>query len=292
MASTGETPPVRARQIRRVLAGILLANLAVVVAKALVALHSRSLAVLGDTIHAATDAGNNIIALAVVRFAARAPDADHPYGHGKYETLGALIVVIFLSAAMLELLQGAVTRLIGGSRPATATMADVALMVATLAVNLWVVWFETRAGQRLQSDILLADAAHTRADVIITLSVIGGLLLTRAGLSWADPVLALLVAVMIIRVGYGIVKRSIPSLVDEVAVDRDVVGTTALAVAGVRSVYDIRSRKAAQLTFAELTIAVDGSENVAAAHRIADQVEAHLRRELGLDQVVVHVEPC
>ena len=75
----------------------------------------------------------------------------------------------------------------------------------------------------MQSEILVADPAHTRADVIITVAVIGGLILTRAGYPWADPVMALVVSAMVIRIGVGIVRRSIPSLVDEAVVGRIVV---------------------------------------------------------------------
>jgi len=282
----------RTRAVRRVLWGILLANLVVVITKAAVGVRSGSLAVLGDTIHSAIDAGNNIIALTVVRVAAKAPDADHPYGHGKFETLGALVVVVFLSASILELMRGAVVRLSVGGAPTAPAAADLALMGATLIINLWVVRFETRAGNRLQSEILLADAAHTRADVFITVAVIGGLILTRAGYPWADPVLALLVSVMVIRIGVSIVRRSIPSLVDEAAVESEAVRSAAMEVPGVLSVSDIRSRRAAAQRFAELTIAVDGQVNVAAAHAIADAVEASLQERFDLDHIVVHVEPC
>ena len=78
-------------------------------------------------------------------------------------------------------------------------------------------------GTVLQSEILLANTAHTRADVIITVAVIGGLILTRAGYPWADPALALVVSAMVVRLHLGIVRRSLPSLVDEAAVGRIVV---------------------------------------------------------------------
>jgi len=285
-------PETRTRNIRRVLIGILVANILVLLTKAVVSIRSGSLAVLGDTIHSTIDAGNNIIGLAVVRVAGKAPDDDHPYGHGKFETLGALVVVVFLSASILELMRGAVVRLTVGGTPVAPAAVDLALMGATLIVNLWVVWYETRAGQRLQSEILLADAAHTRADVIITVAVIGGLLLTRAGYPWADPVLALVVSALVVRIGVGIVRRSIPSLVDEAVVGGEAVRQAAMQVSGVRSVSDIRSRRAAEQRFAELTIRVDGREDVSTAHQIADQVETRLHREFGLDRIVVHIEPC
>jgi cation diffusion facilitator family transporter len=155
-----------------------------------------------------------------------------------------------------------------------------------------VVWLETRAGRRLNSDLLLADALHTRTDVFLTLGVLTGLALARAGMAWADPVLALIVAVLVGRAGYQILRRSIPSLVDERAFDQATIRREAEGVRGVVSAYGIRSRRAGDHRFAELTISVDGRADVASAHRIADQVEDRLRDNLLLDEVTVHVEPC
>jgi cation diffusion facilitator family transporter len=282
----------RTRQVRGVLVGVLVANLVVVAVKFLVGFGIGSLAVVGDAVHSSVDAINNLFGLAVVRFASRAPDADHPYGHAKFESLGALLIVVFLSLSVFELLRGAWERLLAGAPPLAITRAQVILLAATLLLNVWVVWYETRAGRRLNSTILLADAAHTRVDVFITLAVLGGLWLTHLGYPIADPLLAIVVAFLVVRVGWEIVGHSLPTLVDGVAVDEPLIRKAAEGVSGVRSAYGIRSRTAAALTFAEVTIAVDGTQNVAAAHEIADAVEERLQEELGFNHVQVHVEPC
>jgi divalent metal cation (Fe/Co/Zn/Cd) transporter len=111
-------------------------------------------------------------------------------------------------------------------------------------------------------------------------------------LAWADPVLAMIVAVLVGRAGYQILRRSIPSLVDERAFDQATIQREAETVSGVVSAYGIRSRRAGDRRFAELTISVDGQSNVTTAHVIADQVEDRLRQNLELDEVTVHVEPC
>lgn len=282
----------RTQQVRRVLVGVLVANLAVVAVKFAVGLGIGSLAVVGDAVHSSVDAINNLFGLVVVRFAAKAPDAEHPYGHAKFESLGALVIVVFLSLSVFELLRGSWDRLATGAPALAATPLELGLLAATLLVNLWVVWYETRAGRRLNSAILIADAAHTRVDVFITLAVLGGLQLSRAGYPAADPILAILVAILVVHVGWEIVSHSLPTLVDGAAVEEATIREQAGRVAGVRSVSGIRSRSAAALSFAEVTIAVDGGLDVATAHRIADDVEDRLRQELGFNHVQVHVEPC
>jgi cation diffusion facilitator family transporter len=275
-----------------VLIGLFFANLAVVVAKLVVGLAARSLAVLGDALHSSVDALNNILALVVVRVAAQAPDEDHPYGHGKFETLGALAIVGFLSVTCFELARGALTRLFGTHGVPLVTDAQLMILVGGLGVNALVAWYERRRGEELQSELLVSDAAHTRSDVYITAGVLVGLLLSRRGWWWADPALALLIAALIVRVAYQITQRTVPILVDQRALPRGDIQSVAEGVAGVRGAYGIRSRGGAQARYAEVTIAVDPTTNVAAAHAIADEVEQRLKQDLRLDEVTVHVEPC
>src|SRR5207237_1608751 len=129
------------------------------------------------------------------------------------------------------------------------------------------------AGRRLQSDLLPSDALHTRTDLFITLGVLGGLALARAGLAWADPVLALMVAILVGRAGYQILRRSIPSLVDERALDWATIQREAEGVYGVESAYAIRSRRAGERSFAELSIAVDGRMDFDSVHRLSEQLD-------------------
>jgi cation diffusion facilitator family transporter len=278
--------------VRRVLGGILAANIVVVIVKFVVGVNTNSLAVFGDALQSSVDSANNLFAIFVVRVAAKAPDEEHPYGHAKFETLGALLIALLLALSIFELVRGAISRLVTGTPVVNVSSTALVLLVFTLVVNIAVVWFETRTGRRLQSDLLLADALHTRTDVFITLGVLAGLALARSGLAWADPALALVVAVLVGRAGYQILRRSIPSLVDERAFDQTTIQREAERVTGVVSAYAIRSRRAGDRRFAELTISVDGGSNVASAHRIADQVEDRLRDSLQLDEVTVHVEPC
>src|SRR5437870_11126057 len=174
--------------VRRVRFGLLAANLVVVGAKLAVAIASKSLAVFGSALDSSVDALNNVLALIVVRVAARAPDEDHPYGHGKFETLGALAIVVFLSITCFELVRSAIGQLIAGGHVIRMTDVGLVLLLATLATNILVAWYENRRGQELSSELLIADAAHTRTDVFITIGVLIGVLFSRQGHTWVDPI--------------------------------------------------------------------------------------------------------
>lgn len=282
----------RATRIRRVLVGLLFANLAVVAAKLFVGATSHSLAVFGDALHSTVDALNNIVALVVIRVAAQAPDEDHPYGHSKFETLGALAIVGFLSITCFELVRGAVGRLAGDRAVPTITDLQLVILVLGLGVNVMVAWYEHRRGEALASELLVSDAAHTRSDVYISLGVLASLLIARLGWWWADPVVAIVIAFLIVRVAYGIAQRTVPVLVDRRALPPQAIHAVAGGVEGVRNVYDIRSRGGDHSSYAEVTIAVDRETNVADAHAIADEVERRLTDDLQLQHVTVHIEPC
>src|SRR5256886_2413654 len=277
--------------VRRVVLGLLVANLAVVGAKLAVGIAAGSLAVLGSAVDSAVDALNNVLALIVVRVAAKAPDEDHPYGHGKFETLGALGIVGFLSITCFELVRGAVNDLTSGTRRVTVTDMQLAVLILALGVNLLITWYEHRRGTELGSELLVADAAHTRADVFITAGVVVGVLFARQGLWWIDPALAIVVAFVIVWVAYRIVVRTVPVLVDQRAIPTGHIQETAQAVPGVERAYGIRSRGAAPVRYAEVTIAVDRNANVQEAHAIADAVEERLKRDLQLAEVTVRLEP-
>ena len=286
-------PAERDRSVRRVLVTVLWLNLAVVAAKAAAYLSSNALSVVAETTHSSLDAANNVLALWVARVAARAPDAEHPYGHRKFETLGALALVGFLSVTVFELLKSAVRRLTAPSPPLVeGTPLALAILGLSVVAGVLVAAYESRNGKAIGSDLLLADAAHTRADVFTTLAVLGGLVLVRLGLPQADPVLTLVVAGIIAWTGWQIVKRSVPVLVDERAVDPESIRRLAEEDDGVLSCYRIRSRGRPGDIYAELTISVDPALDVGRSHAIADRVEQRVADALEARDVLVHVEPA
>ena len=278
--------------VRRVLWLVLFANLAVIVAKLWVGVRSGSLAVLGDAAHSGVDALNNVVGLAAAGAAAIPPDEDHPYGHAKYEVLGALAVVAFLSITCFELVSAAVARLLGDPVPPRLEPLTFVVLLGTMVVNITVSWTERRAGKRLNSLLLAADARHTGADVLVTASVLGGLFMVSRGWTAADAWLGIVVSLLIARSGWEILRQAVPALTDRVAVEAVRVERFVATVPGVRGVTEVRSRGDLEgAAFVELTIEVDGDRTVGEGHLVADAVERKLVEEAGFSVAVVHVEP-
>jgi cation diffusion facilitator family transporter len=263
-----------------------------VAAKLVIGLKTGSLAVFGDAMHSSVDSINNVLALVVISVAARGPDEEHPYGHQKFETLGALAIVGFLSITCFELVKGAIQKLAAGALPLEISGLQIAILVGTLFVNVAVATYESHKGRQLNSEILLADATHTKADVLVTIGVLFGVLISLAGLGWADPIVALAVAVVILVLAWGILARSVPVLVDKQVIPASDIKAAAEMIDGVRSTYAIKSRGSPFHCFAELTIAVDKDVSIEVAHRTADAVETALGRRFGFNEITVHIEPC
>ncbi len=290
------TPPrtgaIRGPEIRATLLVILLLNAVVVAAKLAVGVRTGSLSVLGAALESGFDMLNNIVGIVLVGIAARGPDEDHPYGHEKFETLGALAIVGFLSISCFELLREGVRYMIVGRAPRAPSLTELLVIIATMGVNFIVVWYERRRGRQLNSAFLLADAAHTGSDVYVTAAALGSLVLARMGLGFIDPILAIAVALVIAWNGYQIVRGTVPVLVDERAVDAADIRRLLSVIPGISEVPSVRSRAMASgVLFAEVTICVDAETTVEEAHRIADAVEDCLAEQLGASEVMVHVEP-
>lgn len=285
-------PARHGQQVRRVLLLTLAANVAVVVAKAVAGLTSGSLAVLADAGHSSVDAWNNVVALVLAGVAAQPPDEQHPYGHAKFETLGALAVVAFLSIGVFELVETALGRLAGRGQTPEVGPFVVGVMAASALVSLLVSTYEERRGRELGSELLRADAAHTRSDVYASLAVLGGLGLVALGYPAADAVLTLVVAAIIARAAWLILRRSVPVLVDERAVDEEAIRRAVLATDGVHACCDIRSRGGGGAVFVELTVTVAPALTVVEGHQIADVVERRVAAAVGACEVVAHVEPA
>jgi len=277
--------------IRRVLILTLLLNLLVLTLKAGVGWWTGSLSLLADALHSITDSASNILGLVTNQLASPQPDRQHPYGHQKYEAIGALGIAAFLGFACLEIVKGIVERIFFGGQPVKMSAPVLWLMLIILGVNIFVAFYERRVGKRLGSRILIADAQHTMSDVWITMSVIAGLIGVWSGWQWLDLVLAFPVALLVFRSGWKVLQENLPWLVDEAAIAPEAIQAIAMEVPGVINCHQIASRGLlGRQVFIEMHMIVD-SQDVASAHQITEAVENRLEERFRPVRVVIHVEP-
>jgi cation diffusion facilitator family transporter len=277
--------------VRKVLWQVLAANLAITLLKVTLGVVTGSLAVVADGFHSLVDTSSNLIGLAAVRLANRPADRRYPYGYQRYETIGALAIGVMLLAAAWEIGGAIISRLSDGAEPAL-DLLTVLLFALTFPVNLTLVILETRAGRRLNSEILLADAAHTRTDLMVTGSVLISLVGVWLGWPWLDTVVASVVVLLILRAAFKILRDTASWLTDAGFADPDQVEAIALNVPGVLYVHRVRSRGTPDTGFIDLHVKVHPGMSTAQAHAIASEVENRLEGELpGVAEVLVHIEP-
>lgn len=287
----------RAARIRRVLWQILFLNLLVAGAKAAWGILSGSTAMFADGVHSFTDGSGNIVALIAMKAAAKPPDSDHPYGHHKYEAFASALIGVMLCLAAWKVASGSVSALVAfagsGALPKVeVTATSFAIMIVTLGINIFVVWFETRRGKELGSDVLQADAKHTLSDVWVTLGVLVSLVLVKSGVEVADSIVGLFVAVAIVWAAIEVFKGAHTTFSDQQRIDRYDVMRKVMAFEGVLGCHNIRSRGTGATIHMDMSILVDPVITVERGHAIARDLERWLCGQYeGLADVVIHVEP-
>jgi cation diffusion facilitator family transporter len=278
--------------VSRVLGRVLLLNLAVAIAKIAFGYASGAISILSDGFHSLTDAASNVVGLVGVQAAKRPPDADHPYGHRKYETVAAAAVILFLLIVMVEVLRNAFNHLTGRTTVHEISPTSFVVMIATVAVNLSVIAYETREAERLGSEVLLADALQTRGDLWTSVTVIAALLGAREGLPILDPLAALVVAVFIGYAGYQIARATTRILSDRVVISEADIERVVLAVPGVLGCHQIRTRGSTDHVFLDLHVWLPPHMPLDQAHDLSHVVKDRLMaRYPQIADAIIHIEP-
>ncbi len=281
----------RQRQVQRVLIVTLVMNLLVFGVKLVLGFLTGSLSLLADALHSSTDSASNILGLLAMHFASPEPDEDHPYGHTKFEAIGALGIAAFLGVACLEILQSSIRRFLEPDTELAVDDLSIQLMIGVLLINIGVTVYEHQRGKALSSRLLLADARHTLSDVWITLAVLGGLIGVQQGWPWLDQVMAIPVAALVFYSGWEVLRENIPFLTDTVAIPARTLRRLVMGVPGVLDCHEITSRGVVgQMVFIEMHMVVEPMD-VDAAHQITEQVEQLLQDHYGMVRVTIHLEP-
>jgi cation diffusion facilitator family transporter len=287
------TPPpdVARSAVKRVLWVTLGLNLLVSAAKIAVGTLSGSMSMVADGYHSLVDGTNNVVGLVVASFAYAPPDEGHPYGHRKFETAATLLIGFALLSVAYHVVSEALSSVTRTQVPVVGRLNWV-VMGLTLVVNLVVAWYEAREGRRLGSAYLIADAAHTRSDIYVTLGVVASFAGARAGVPWMDGLVALGIGGFIAVMGVQILIGSFHTLTDRAVIPPETLGALCLAVPGVESFRHIRTRGGPGAVYVDLVAFVDGTLPLRDAHDVADAIEAALmKRHPEIVDVVVHLEP-
>ena len=250
-------------------------------------------ALVADGLHSLADFLGTIVLLVVMHVAHQPRDKDHPYGHGKAEPVGAKIIGIIVILAGFQVGMVGVERLWAGEFVVPGILA-VWIALISLVVKGAMYYYKRRLGEAINSTAVVASASEHRADAYSSLAVLIGVSLAQLGLPFLDPLAGVVVALLIIRMGWKITLRAVDDLMDRVTepeLQEDVEKLIA-ATEGVRAVEDVRLRSMGPEWLVDLKIEVDPDISVEAGHEIASSVRVKLTEEIpDITGVMVHVNP-
>ena len=281
------TTPVRIAAISLVATAGLLAL------KLTLGLISDSIAVLGDAVDSGTDLTAATAALLSVQIAARPADEDHPYGHGKVESLSAGVAATIIALGGTFVVIQAVRRLVG-EQPDINVGVGLAAMVTAAVVNVLLAYFMRREARRSSSLALRAESTHLQTNVVQAGTIIVGLLLVAAtGREVFDPLVALGLAGYMGYTAYGLVRTALSEIMDEAlpSWEVDVIEGILETHPEVRGFHRLRTRRIGATRQVDLHMAVDAALTVAQVHVISEDVEREIEDRLPGTVVVIHVEP-
>lgn len=242
--------------------------------------HSQALLV--DGIHSFSDVASDLVVLGVMRVSRQGPDADHPYGHQRIETMGTMVLGSFLIAVGAALAWDNTLRLMGAGAvdlPEWPVLVAAALSVGSKE---WIYRYTRRVGISIRSDLIIANAWHSRTDafssVIVLFSTIGAML----GYVWLDILAAVVISVIIIHIGWKFTWDSVKELVDTGLSPEDTQSLRKIAmdIDGVRNIHELRSRRMGHDILLDIHLVVRPEISVSEGHQIGMQVVAAMRQQL------------
>jgi cation diffusion facilitator family transporter len=269
-------------------------NVVLFAVKLLLGLAIGSLAVVSDAFHSLSDVLTSVVVVVGFRLAGSPPDAKHPFGHGRFETIASMAVSSLLVLTGLRLLYSSAVSLIASSNvhEVHSGVGAVTIMLASAAIKEWLALFSIDIGRRIRSEALQADGWHHRSDAISAVLAAAALVGSMYGVHWLDPAAGMLVSVLIAQAGFKTLAGPLHDVMGRPpsAEEQGILYETAYAVDGVEGVHDIVVHDYGRMKRVSLHIEVNPAHSVADAHDIAETVERELEKLGGLS-AVVHVDP-
>jgi cation diffusion facilitator family transporter len=251
----------------------------------------KSSSMTADGFHSFSDGASNIIGLVGIRFASKPVDKDHLYGHKKYETFTAQGIAMLLILVCFNILHDSIERFRNPVTP-DVNIYGFAVMFVTMLINIIVMIYEHRKGKELNSDILISDSMHTRADIFTSVSVVFALIAVKAGYPIIDTVGSLVIALLIALAAFQILRDSSRVLCDTAAIDIKEIEKVVKGIEGVVGCHKIRTRGRSDDIHIDLHVLVKPDMHIDKAHNLSYRIEDTLKKYFpGVTDIVVHLEP-
>ena len=275
------------------LVGMLL-DIALGIGKIVFGLIMGSFALIADGIHSFSDAVTDVFVIIVARLAHAEPDAEHQYGHGRFETLGTIVMgIVFLITAAL-LLHDSFMRLRLDEDLPTPDAAAIVIALLAIAAKEWIYHYTMRTAKKLNSKLLRANAWHSRSDAISSIAVLIGVIGARQGYLWMDTVAAMFVALIITKIGWKLCADSLAELVDTAIPKqrRAQFQSYILNIDGIQGITSLRSRSSGGKILLELRLMVNSHISVSEGHQLGELVNKSLLGQFSdISEVIVHIDP-
>jgi cation diffusion facilitator family transporter len=279
-------------KIKKILWFILLANLFVAALKIMIGSLIKSTSLTADGFHSLTDGSSNVIGLIGIHLASKPEDAEHPYGHSKFETLAGLFIAVMLFVLGLRIISSSLLNLFQPTAPSVSIISIAALLI-TLVINIYIAKYEFQQGKKLNSILLISDSLHTRSDIYISLGVLFTLIGIKLGVPpIIDSFASLVVSVFVLHGAYEIFTETSGILVDQAVLKPEEVKAIIMSFPQVKNVHKIRSRGCHYSIHIDLHLLVEPNMSIESSHKLMHEIEAELCSVLQKSvQAYIHLEP-
>jgi len=254
----------------------------------------QSASLIADGIHSLSDLISDLFVIVAIKLGSREADHDHPYGHRRFETMATVLLGIGLVAVATGIAWDAVERLVDPTKLLSPTQETLGIAAVSILANEWLFHYTKRVGEMTRSKLLLANAWHHRSDAFSSVVVLAGIGAVLLGYPMADAIAAVLVAILIAKMGLGLVWESINELVDSALPEEMVrdIRKVIKQTPGVQSIHLIRTRRMGEDACVDTHIVVDARISVSEGHMIGDAVRDRLKTEFDdITDVLVHIDP-
>lgn len=273
----------------------IISNTVLIFLKLIVGVITGSVSIVSEAIHSTMDLAAAIIAFFSVKISDKPADENHPYGHGKFENISGVIEALLIFIASIWIIFEAVKKLLHPEGIGSVGMGFIVMFISAL-INQIVSKKLYKVAKQEDSIALEADALHLKADVYTSLGVGGGLLLIWiTGLNFLDPVVAILVAIFILKEAFGLLKTAFSPLLD-VKLSDDEITVIEEQINKHESVYcdfhNLRTRKSGSIKYIDLHLVVPENMSVKKAHDLCDIIEDDIEKTLKNTEVMIHLESC